>query len=692
MPVEKTKLFKSEISPEQVLKNVDHLPVAMLRENIRLHLEQHETTVIVAETGSGKTTCLPALLLEFRNKMKLEGSIAVTQPRRVATRSVTARVADMMECEVGQRVGYNVRFENVTDSSTDITFMTDGILLRKIQFDPLLTEYSIVMIDEAHERSLNIDLCLGLLKEVNERRAQERLEPVYIVISSATIERNKFAEYIGGSDTENSIEIPGKMFPVQVSYETETPWGYDFAKGAAEKVKSILDSDQDGDILIFMPGKPEIGDTVENIKSMIGENKAEIIALHAELPPEEQDRIFLPSEKRKIIVSTNIAETSVTIDGIIHVIDSGLIKQTRYNPTTGIEQLILVEHALSGLEQRKGRAGRTAPGFCYRLFTKDSLRGRIPYQTPEIQRSNLDQVILAMKKMGIKDVVNFGFIDHPGRDVLIEGLESLTALGALDRHGDLTETGHFMTEMGLAPRLSRMVIEAIKPKVDCVNEICVIASFLDGKTVFVRPTDELEQSRADFIHGKFKKNCDSDFVVILNVWKEYVKNNYDSEWAKKNYLNEKSLEEAKNVRLELLDILTKHGIYIDPETEVKINKDAIGKAVTAGLIGNLMSFSGKSQLSKIDGRKDGISFHPGSIFGNKSVKDGTLIVSDEIFMNPKGKSFACNCMEVRYEWLHDIAPELVKKLLRSSEFHPKHHQKNSSHPVFKRAFGKRRKS
>lgn len=654
------EILSSLPTPEEVLENVNHLPVSMLREVIRDSLREHQNFVLVGETGSGKTTCLPLLLLELRNELKLKGGIAVTQPRRVATRSVTARVADMMGTEVGERVGYNIRFEDFTQDSTDITFMTDGILLRKIQFDPLLLEYSIVMIDEAHERSLNIDLCLGLIKDVNQRRYDAGLDPVHVVVSSATIERNKFSQFIGDGKVNNSLEIPGKMYPVQVFYENEIPWGYDYTAGAADRVKKIIKGNIPGDILIFMPGKKEIGLTIEKINELIGENTAEIIPLHSELPPEEQDRIFQPSKKRKIIVSTNIAETSVTIDGIIHVIDSGLIKHTQFNPRSGIEQLVLVEHALSGLEQRKGRAGRTAPGFCYRLFPEDSMKRRPPYPSPEIQRSNLGQLVLAMKKIGIEEVTDFDFIDRPNISAVRQAENDLHLLGALDDRGDLTEIGEIMVEFGLEPRLGRMLIEATKPQVDCVNEICIIASLLEGKNIFVRPTDIDLIRDADRHQHQFQKDAVSDFAVLLNVWNAYVKSGYDANWCQRNYLNEKSLEEAKNLRLELLDVLSNHGIEIDPDARPSFRWDAIGRAITSGLIGNLMQTSGRF-LRKIDGTKNDIGVHPGSIFSDHTFNRDALIISDEIFINPQGKAYATNCLQIRKEWLADLAPDIYKQ-------------------------------
>lgn len=670
MKSEAKDLIQDKKTPEQALLAVEHIPVSLLRDLIRAELREHPNFVLIGETGSGKTTCLPPLLLELKLELGLSGKIGVTQPRRVATRSVTTRVSEMMGTEVGETVGYHVRFDDFTSSETDITFMTDGILLRKIQFDPLLTEFSIIMVDEAHERSLNIDLCLGLLKDVNRLRSQIGMEPIRLVITSATIERNKFAEYIAGSDKENSVEIPGKMFPVQVSYEKEIPWRYDVTEAAAKKVKEIIDQDLPGDILIFMPGKREINLTIENIYELLDEKLLEIIPLHAELAPEDQDKIFLPSVKRKVIVSTNIAETSVTIDGIIHVIDTGLIKQTRFDPKTGIEQLILVEHALSGLDQRKGRAGRTAPGFCYRLFTEASLKTRKKFQSPEIERSNLGQIVLAMKKVGIEDIENFDFLDHPGRAAIHQALENLTLLGALNLEGNLTPIGEFMVDLGLEPRLGRMVIEATKPGINCLNEITVIASFLEGKNIFVRPPELDLEREADRLHARFKNDYDSDFGVILNVWRAYVKNNYDATWAQANYLNEKALEEAKNVRLELLEVLRNHGLEVEDKIPQKINADALGKAITAGLIANLMIYTGKNTYKKLDGTKEEIKIHPGSVFAGVNLGDNAILVSDEIFINTQGKAYACNCLKVKQDWLREVAPHLL------AQANSQHHARN----------------
>jgi len=638
--------------PEEALEILEDIPVARLRKIIRDEIREHPNFVLIGETGSGKTTCLPPLLLELRDELGLTGSIAVTQPRRVATKSVAARVSEMMNCEISDKVGYHIRFEDRTTEGTDITFMTDGILLRKIQFDPFLSEYSIVMVDEAHERSLNMDLCLGLLKQVNVSRISVGLEPIRIVVTSATIERNKFADFISKSDEDNSVLIEGKMFPVEVFYEEIFYPNYDFTRGAADKVDQIIRNGVPGDILIFMPGKREIELTIENIKATVHGEDLEIMPLHSELSPDDQDKIFADSSKRKVIVSTNIAETSVTIDGIIHVIDSGLVKQTEFDPRTGIEHLVLTSHALSGLEQRKGRAGRTAPGYCYRLFTQESLKRRQPFQTPEIQRSDLAHVVLAMKKVGINDPANFDFIDPPEKAAISQAIDTLTTLGALDEDGVITEIGEILVELGLEPRLGRMVIEATMR--DCVNEVCIIAAFLGGKRIFSRPTDsEVEADRA---HDRFRDR-ESDFVTYLNIWNGYVRSGYCDEWAKENFLNERALEEVKNVRMDLIDVLARHEIVIEENAKINLNRDQLGKSITAGFITNLIERTGKFSFGKIDGTRKDIFVHPSSVMFNQN--NASLVVSGDIFINPQGKAYASDCMMVKPEWIIELAPWLT---------------------------------
>jgi HrpA-like RNA helicase len=428
-------------------------------------------------------------------------------------------------------------------------------------------------------------------------------------------------------------------------------------QAGAEKVKQIVEGGEPGDILVFMPGKEEIDKTIEGIEKLIDPTSVEIIRLHADMSPEDQDRIFHPNGRRKIIVSTNIAETSVTVPSVRHVVDSGYIKQIEFDAETGIEQLVLRPHALSGLEQRKGRAGRVAPGKCYRLFSEDSLRERQQYQTPEIQRSELAHVVLTMKKIGIDDVEGFDFIDPPEASAVHQAIETLKTLGALDEHGNLTETGDLMAELGLEPKLGRMVIEAHKH--GCVEDICIVAAFFGGKRLFNRPKEK--EREADAAHAPFKDG-NSDFITCLNVWDAYAQNGYRDQWARENFLNGRGLDEARKVRYELLRVLRRNGIVANGNGNGGVHehdKEAIGKAVTAGLIGGLMEHDRRYSFRKIDGTESGIYIHPSSAtFGSSDSR--SLMVSSEIFKNPQGKIYASNCQLVKPEWIPEVAPQLVK--------------------------------
>ncbi|MFN7088773.1 MAG: helicase-related protein, partial [Candidatus Paceibacteria bacterium] len=423
------------------------------------------------------------------------------------------------------------------------------ILLRKIQEDPLLQDYSAVMVDEAHERSLNIDFTLGLLKRLQKERAKVGLPPLKIIVTSATLEKEKFACYFGES---SMVEVPGRLYPVDIHYENNV---YDYTTAAAEKVKMIVEQNKEGDILIFMPGWEEIDRTIKEIERL-GIPDIEILPLHGEMAPEDQDKIFAQSKKRKVIVSTNIAETSVTVPGIRHVIDSGLIKQIEFDPSTGIETLSTRYHAKSGCVQRAGRAGRLAPGECWRLYPESNFDIRPEFQTPEIQRSNLAHVILMMKKIGIENVRSFEFIDPPEAKSFEHAIDTLKTLGALDDNEDITDIGEAMAELPLEPHIARMVIEA--EKYNCVEAICTIASFLGGRSVFIRPKGK--ESEADVAHRHFRVP-ESDFLTLLRVWEEYEANDFSDSWARNNFLHSKMLAEVRQVRYQLFRVLRRNGIH-----------------------------------------------------------------------------------------------------------------------------------
>lgn len=606
-------------------------------------VRNNENAVVIGETGSGKTTRIPDFLLGAFPEAK----IAITQPRRVAARSVARYVASRRGEQIGDEIGYQVRFEDQTTAGTRANFMTDGILLRKLQYDPLLKEYDIVMVDEAHERSLNIDFVLGLLKRVQAERKKKGMHELKVIATSATIEKAKFANYFGGSPV---VEVPGRMHPVDVYYTQEEV--RDYPKAAAQRVKEIVTSKGQGDILIFMPGEDEINRTISEIEKL-NVTGIDILPLFGAMAPEDQDKIFEKNEKRKVIVSTNIAETSVTIDGIRFVIDSGLIKQKEFNPDSGIEALLTKYHAKSGCEQRKGRAGRTAPGTCYRLYSEADYSGRDAYQTPEIARSNLDHVILAMKKIGIEDVSSFDFIDKPKEEAILQAIETLKILGALDANEELTEIGKTMSELPLRPEIARMVIEA--EKYHCTGKICTIAAMIGEKSPFVRPKEKAQE--ADAAHAQFKKSG-SDFLKLLEVWKQWSEAGFNDKWARDHFLNVRQLFEVREIRSQLMRELKRQNIAVDDVNGNDII--AIQKCVASGLIQHLLVETGRHAYERVVhmGSSDSgrMYIHPSSAAFSKAPM--LMIGSDVVTTS---QTYARRCQPIDPEWLLEIAPALLEE-------------------------------
>lgn len=623
------------------------LPILRHAREIKEVISSNQTAIIVGETGSGKTTQIPLLLLET---ISPEDKVAITQPRRVAARSVARYVAENVGCRIGEEVGYQVRFEDHTTEGTRINFMTDGILLRKIQEDPLLRDYSAVMVDEAHERSLNIDFTLGLLKRLQKKRVEAGLPPLKIIVTSATLEKEKFARYFGEAPM---VEIPGRLYPVEIHYEKEHV--SDYTRAAAEKVKMIVEQNKEGDILIFMPGQEEIEKTIREIESL---NLSDVIVLplYGQMSPEDQDRIFEKMVGRKVIVATNIAETSVTVPGIRHVIDSGLIKQIEFDPSIGIETLAARPHAKSGCVQRAGRAGRLAPGECWRLYPESDFNSRPEFQTPEIQRSNLAHVVLLMKKIGIEDVRTFEFIDPPEAKAFEQAIDALKNLGALDENEKITDIGETMAELPLEPHLARMVIEAEKHK--CVETICTIASFLGGRSVFVRPKGK--ENEADVAHRRFEVP-ESDFLTLLKVWQEYEANDFRDSWARDNFLHSKILAEVRQVRYQLFRALRRNGIRVSESQD----PEAIGKSIAAGLIENLMEYYSRHSYRRVKDNESGFFIHPSSAtFGH----DPKFFVPAEIVRTKK--TYARIIQEVKPQWIREIAPQLIREEPRQSYYDP----------------------
>lgn len=644
------------------------LPIDAYRDRVIEAVHQHESAVIIGETGSGKTTRIPEFLLEaFPNSR-----IAITEPRRIAATSVARFVASQRGEKVGGVVGSQVRGEKREGSDTRALFMTDGIPLAEFKGNPMLLGFDIVMVDEAHERSCNIDFLLGLLKRAQKLRIKNGEPELKIIVASATIEKEKFAKYFEPKETGSSItkseaqrnfdttpivEVPGRLFDVDVKYlEEEIEDEDNIPKVAADQAAQIVNSGTTGDILIFMPGQAEIKATIAALEEKTILNDCEILPLFADMSSEDQDKVFQKNKKRKVIVATNIAETSVTIDGVTVVIDSGLIRQKQYNPYSGIEALPTIEHAQSGCRQRMGRAGRTAPGVCYRLYTKESFEKRPKFQTPEIQRSNLDHVILQMKNLGIDDIENFDFIDPPEKSAIADGIKTLKSLHALDASGNITEIGKRMADLPLAPKYSRMVIEA--QSYGCVESIASVTTLLGSKSVFYLPQkdDFVRFQEAKRKHEAFQTSG-SDFLTLLAVWRAWEDVGFDAQWAHDNYLNTRTLFEAKEARKQIFGILRESGVSVEDES---LDPEAVSRCIVAGLMQDIAILSGRygrGEFQKIMTRDSAYIFPGSAAFG---IED---FVTPMILANvvKTSKPYARMCHPVKPELLFEIAPELFNE-------------------------------
>ena len=540
----------------------------------------------------------------------------------MAATSVATRVAEEMRCDVGEEVGYSIRFEDLTSAKTRIKFLTDGLLLREALADPLLSRYSVIMIDEAHERSLSSDVLLGILKKIRKRRPELR-----IVISSATLQAedflNFFAADVGASDPQHRdsvgriISLEGRMYPVDHLYSVEPI--EDYVEKGVNTVFEIHSNEPDGDILVFLTGREEIDDTIQ----MIAERSASLhprapqilpLPLYAGLSSEQQLYVFEPAPEntRKVIVSTNIAEASVTIDGIVYVVDCGFVKLRAYNPRTGIESLTSTSISKASATQRAGRAGRTKPGKCYRLYTEAAYHGLPEATVPEIQRSNLAPIILQLKALGIDNVLRFDFLTPPPAELIIRALELLYSLGAVDEYAKLTRPlGVRIAELSVEPMMAKVLLSS--PAFGCLNEILSIAAMtsLQGAVWFHHDD---EKKSIDIARRKFATE-EGDHLTLLNIYQAFVtKGKKESKWCRDNHLNYKSMLRAVSVRAQLKRYLERFNINVD-ETLTTTKKDEaslskgeqIRKCLTTGYFAHAARMQPDGTFKTISG---GCVLHP----------------------------------------------------------------------------------
>lgn len=639
-----------------ILRTRRDLPVHAQRDEFLRIFHSTQIMVFVGETGSGKTTQIPQFVLYDDMPHLLGTQVACTQPRRVAAMSVAARVADEMDVELGQEVGYSIRFENKTNDNTILKYMTDGMLLREAMDDHLLLRYSVIILDEAHERTLATDILMGLLKQVTSKRPDLK-----IIIMSATLDAEKFQTYF---DNAPLLAVPGRTHPVEIYYTPE--FQRDYLDAAIRTVLQIhATEDEEGDVLVFLTGEEEIEDACRKIALEAdeltreqGRGPLKVYPLYGSLPPAQQQRIFEPAPEgskgrpgRKVIVSTNIAETSLTIDGIVYVVDPGFSKQKVYNPRIRVESLLVLPISKASAQQRAGRAGRTRPGKCFRLYTEEAFHKELIEQSyPEILRCNLSLTVLELKKLGIDDLVHFDFMDPPAPETMMRALEELNYLECLSDEGDLTSLGRLALQFPLDPTLAVMLIHL--PRYKCSEEILTIVALLSVPNVFVRPA--LAKKRADECKMAFA-HPDGDHLTLLNVYEGFIGDHGGDgthKWCRDNFLSYRSLQLAKNVRLQLLRLMQRHEIDLNlTPFEDRLFWDNVRKALTAGFFMQVAKKkSGNKGFLTVKDNQD-VLIHPSTVL----LKEGEWVIYNEFVLT--SKNYIRTVTTVRPEWLVEVAPK-----------------------------------
>ncbi|RCN26083.1 helicase protein, partial [Ancylostoma caninum] len=592
--------------------------------------------------GSGKTTQITQYAVEAGFARK--GRIGCTQPRRVAAMSVAKRVAEEFGAKLGQEVGYTIRFEDCTSQDTIIKYMTDGMLLRECLVDPDLMSYSLIMLDEAHERTIHTDVLFGLLKAAAKKRPDLKL-----IITSATLDAVKFSEYFFEAPI---FTIPGRTFPVEILYTREPET--DYLDAAHITVMQIHLTEPPGDILVFLTGQEEIDTSCEVLyerMKALGPDVPELIILpvYGALPSEMQTRIFDPAPpgKRKVVIATNIAETSLTIDGIYYVVDPGFVKQKIYNPKSGMDSLVVTPISQAAAKQRAGRAGRTGPGKCYRLYTERAYRDEmLPTPVPEIQRTNLASTLLQLKAMGINNLIDFDFMDAPPLDSMITALHQLHTLSALDGDGLLTKLGRRMAEFPLEPSLAKLLIMSVE--LGCSDEVLTIVSMLSVQNVFYRPKEKQEQ--ADQKKAKFHQP-EGDHMTLLAVYNSWKHHHFSQPWCFENYVQIRTLKRAQDIRKQLLGIMDRHKLDL-----VSCGRDVqrIQKAICSGFFKNAAKRDPQDGYrTLVDGQN--VFIHPSSaLFQNQPE----WVVYHELVMTTKEYMREVTAIDPR--WLVEFAPSFFK--------------------------------
>ena len=620
------------------------LPVFKMKDEVLQAVRDNQFLVIVGETGSGKTTQITQYLNDAG--FSDTGVIGCTQPRRVAAVSVATRVAQEFGCQLGEEVGYTIRFEDKSTPRTKIKYMTDGMLQREALLDPTMSKYSVIMLDEAHERTVATDVLFALLKQAAEKRPDLK-----VIVTSATLDSAKFSEYFLGCPI---IKIPGKTFPVEVLY-SQIPQ-MDYIEAALDSVMEIHINEGKGDILVFLTGQEEIDSCCEMLYSRVkelGDVICELVILpvYSALPSEVQSKIFEPTPEgsRKVVFATNIAETSITIDGIYYVIDPGFSKVNTFNPRIGMEQLVVKPISQAQANQRKGRAGRTGPGKCYRLYTESAFYNEMMANSiPEIQRQNLSHTILMLKAMGINDLLHFDFMDPPPKNLMVRALEELFNLEALDDSGYLTTLGKRMSQFPMEPTLSRSLIASVKN--NCTEELITIIAMLSVQNVFFRPKEkqqEADQKKARFFHPY------GDHLTLLNVYTRWQQASASEQFCTLNFLHFRHLKRAKDVKNQITMIFKKLGL---PITKCHGDPDLVRKTLVTGFFMNAAKRDSQVGYKTITGNTI-VGIHPSSsLYG----KEYDYVMYHSLVMT--NKEYMSQVSSIEPGWLVEFAPHFYKTI------------------------------
>ena len=596
-------------STKSIKDQREDLPIFKLKRELCEAIVANQVLVVVGETGSGKTTQMTQYMGEMG--FTSSGVIGCTQPRRVAAMSVAKRVAEEFGCQLGEEVGYTIRFEDMTSPDTVIKYMTDGMLMREYLADNSLQRYAALILDEAHERTIHTDVLFGLLKELVTKRKDLKM-----IVTSATLDAQKFSSYFFDCPI---FTIPGRMHPVEILYTKEPE--ADYLDACIITVMQIHLSEPAGDILVFLTGQEEIDTCCETLHTRmkaLGELAPELIILpvYGALPSEMQSRIFEPAPLgcRKCVVATNIAEASLTIDGIYYVIDPGFCKQKAHNPKMGMDSLVVTPISQASAKQRAGRAGRTGPGKCYRLYTEQALRTEmLASSIPEIQRTNLGNVVLQLKAMGINDLLGFDFMDPPPVQTMVGAMESLFALAALDDEGLLTRLGRKMAEFPLEPQLAKMLIVSVD--LECSDEILTVVAMLSVENPYYRPKDK--QAQADMKKAKFYQP-EGDHLTLLAIWEGWKTSKFSNPWCYENFLQARAMRRGQDVRKQLTSILDRYKMDI---LSAGRNFKKVQRAICAGYFANAAKRDPQEGYrTMVEGNP--VYIHPSSALFNKVRRQG----------------------------------------------------------------------